>query len=249
MAKHKRNCFRREIHTGLYGQVAESVLNNVILYGRMYGSNLDSKSFMLVETERSVDNEIMLSVFDDKYGINMSRTVFKIGYKNDAQIRLWLAGCVKGVAKLAIMNRCGHDLHKAEIKKVEGWTRTNVANLSMDLFFNGTNIPAAAYYAVYETLKGRKTTEDKFPDGVFASVVGEPFDPIRAELETYMREADEKIDADKEVELRRLDKEFNVELEDLKMKYNGLRRAVNDKAKAAKQALNDEVAATLNSAA
>lgn len=248
MAKHKRNCFRREIHTGLYGQVAESVLNNVILYGRTYGSNLDSKSFILVETERGVDNEIMLSVFDDKYGINMSGTVFKIGYKNDAQIRLWLAGCVKGVAKLAIMNRCGHDLHKAEIKKVEGWTRTNVANLSMDLF-NDTNIPAAAYYAVYETLKGRKTTESKFPDGVFASVVGEPFDPIRTELEIYMREAEEKIDTDKNAELYRLDKEFNVEYENLKMKYNGLRRAANDKAKAAKQALNDEVAATLNSAA
>ena len=248
MAKHKRNCFRREIHTGLYGQVAESVLNNVILYGRTYGSNLDSKSFILAETERGVDNEIMLSVFDDKYGINMSGTVFKTGYKNDAQIRLWLAGCIKGVAKLAIMNRCGRDLHKAEIKKVEGWTRTNMANLSMDLFNDG-GIPAAAYYAVYETLKGRKTTDGKFPDGVFASVVGEPFDPIRTELETYMREAEEKIDTDKNAELYRLDKEFNVEYENLKMKYNGLRRAVNDKAKAAKQALNDEVAATLNSAA
>lgn len=248
MAKHKRDCFRREIHTGLYGQVAESVLNNVILYGRQYGSNLDSKSFILVETERGVDNEIMLSVFDDNYGINMDRTVFKIGYKNDAQIRLWLAGCIKGVAKLAIMNGCGRDLHKAEIKKVEGWTRTNVTNLSMDLF-NDTNIPAAAYYAVYEALKGRKTTEGKFPDGIFASVVGEPFDPVRTELETYMREAEEKIDTDKNAELYRLDKEFNVEYEDLKMKYNGLRRAVNDKAKAAKQALSDEVAATLNSAA
>ena len=248
MAKHKRDCFRREIHTGLYGQVAESVLNNVILYGRQYGSNLDSKSFILVETERGVDNEIMLSVFDDNYGINMSGTVFKNGYKNDAQIRLWLAGCIKGVAKLAIMKKCGRDLHKAEIKKVEGWTRTNVTNLSMDLF-NDTNIPAAAYYAVYETLKSRKTTEDKFPNGVFASVIGEPFDPVRTELETYMRETEDKIDADKEVELRNIDKEFNVELENLKMKYNGLRRAVNDKAKAAKQALKDEVAAVLNPAA
>ena len=248
MARHKRENFRREIHTGLYGQAAESVLNNVIEYCRKYGSNLDSRSFKLVEVERSVDNEVMLSVFDDRYDVSMFKTVFRNGLKNDAQIRLWLAGCVKGVAKLAILNRCNDDLHKAEIAKVDGWTRTNMTNLYMESF-QDRDIPAAAYYAVYETLKGRKTAKAKFPDGVFASTVGEPFDPVRAELETYRREAAEKIQTELAAEIKRLDKEFNVEYEKLRAKFNELKSAARGKAVDDERNLNNEIFAALNTAA
>ena len=248
MAKHKRENFRREIHTGLYGPAAESVLNNVIEYCRKYGSNLDRRSFKLVEAERSVDNEIMLSVFDDLYNVSMFKTVFKNGLKNDAQVRLWLAGCVKGVAKLAITNRCNDDLHKAEIAKIDGWTRTNMTNLYMESF-QDRDIPAAAYYAVYETLKGRKASPSKFPEGIFASAVGEPFDPVRVELETYRRETTDKIYADLAAEIARLDKEWSVEREKLTAKFSDLKNAARAKAKNDERALNDEIFAALNMAA
>lgn len=248
MAMHKRGNFMREIHTGLYGQAAEGVLNNVIEYCRKYGSNLDSKSFKLVEVERNVDNEVMLSVFNDLYNVSMFKTVFRDGLKNDVQVRLWLAGCVKGVAKLAILNRCNDDLHKAEIAKVDGWARTNMANLYMESF-RDKDIPAAAYYAVYETLKGRKTAKAKFPDGVFASAVGEPFDPVRAELETYRREASEKIQTELAAEIKRLDKEFNVEYEKLRARFNDLKSAAKAKAADDERSLNNEIFAALNTAA
>lgn len=252
MVKHKRDNFKREIRTGLYGQMAEGALNNVIEYCRKYGSALDSGSFKLVEVERNVDNEIMLSVFDDTYVGRFNRlidkTVFKNGRKNDAQIRLWLAGCVKGTAKMAILNRCNDNLHKTAIAKVDGWTRTNMTNLYMDSF-QDRNIPAAAYYAVYEILKGRKVDKAKFPAEVFASTVGEPFDPVRVELETYRIEAIEKIQAELAAEIKRLDKEFNTEYEKLRAKFNEFKNAAKTKAADDERNLNNEIFAALNTAA
>ena len=245
--QHKRSAFRREIHTGLYGPMAESVLNNVICYCRQFGSRLDSKSFAMTEVERGVDNEVMLSVFDDTYNVSMYKTVFRNGFKNDAQIRLWLAGCVKGAAKAALAPAY-NDLHKAEIAKIDGWSRTNETNIYMT-GFQDRDIPVAAYYAVYEVLKGRKVAKGKFPGNIFASTVGEPFDPVRVELETYRIEETDKIRANLTAECTRLDKEFQVEYDELRKKFNRLKNEARAKAEEAERNLNNEIFATLNVAA
>ena len=109
MARRER-CVR-EVHTGLYGKRAETVLNNVMRHCRVYGLKLDCKSFKLVEFERGVDNEIVMAVFDDLYNVARFKTVFKEGLKNDAQIRAWLAGCVKGVAKKYLSGGAFTDIH------------------------------------------------------------------------------------------------------------------------------------------
>lgn len=234
----------REIHTGLYGEYAETILNNVKQYCRTYGLKLDCKSFRLVEFERGVDNEIMLSVFDDLYNVALRKTVFRAGAKNDMQIRAWLAGCVKGLAKKGL-SAAIVDIHKAAIAKTDGWSRTNDAMVRAP---ECVDAPVAAYYAVYETLKGRKIAKAKFPGDVFDKTVGQPFDPVRVELETYRREETSKIHAGLADEIARLDKECQAEVDRIRAKFDDIKSEARQKAEAEERRLNYEIAEALNAA-
>ena len=244
MDKVRANRFR-EIRTGLYGAGAERVLRMTSNRCRKAGSRLDNKSFWMIELERAPDNEILLAAYDDDYKCPRNKTVFAYGTKDDAAVRKWLAGCVKGMAKMHLIPGV-YDMHKAEIAKSDEWRRDNAREISDQ--YSGFTATVAEFYAVYEVLKGRAPKEKAYQDGAVRSAVGAPFDPVRTELEEYRRQELKKIDDWLSDETTRLSKERSAEWTELDAKYSRLEKEARNEAVARRAKLEAEVKEALAAA-
>lgn len=235
----------REVRTGLYGDGAERVLRMTSSRCRKAGSRLDSKSFRMIELERAPDNEILLAAYDDDYCCPRKKTVFAYDSKDDAAVRKWLAGCVKGMAKVHLIPGV-YDMHKAEIAKSDEWRRDNAREISDA--YSALTATVAEFYAVYETLKGRAPKEKAYPEGAVRSVVGVPFDPVRTELEEYRRQELKKIDDWLSAETARLSKERSAEWDKMAAKYSKLEAEAEAEARTRIAQLEAEVKEALAAA-
>lgn len=258
MRERKRNNYVKSVRLGVYGPTAERIVAALKHWvAHSCGPRLDAASFQACEINRAADNEIVLDVFNDEsYERPLRSTVFAERYrpdKTDVQIRKWLAGVVKGAAKLRLGEQSTdeyrsfwllRDLHKAEIAKHPGWRRTGDAKVAFAAPGKETEdtvFTVAECYALYEALKDRKAKDSAYPAGTAAAVVGEPFDPVRTELETFREEEMKKIDAALKDELAEISRWYSSEYRKLDAVTDAKKAAAKAKAEEAKKALNAEI--------
>lgn len=254
----KRNNLDRTVHLGLYGDAGQKLLVALKSMVQKCGSRLDAASMRRVEVVRAPDGELCFEVFDDDHwDAPLRKTVFARASdgkkpKDDASVRKWLAGVVKGAAKMRL-GYCGYNMHQAEIEANEDWRRDRDLVIRIAPGYEAETadnvFTVSQAYAAYESLKGRKPSKDRFCPGAVDQVVGEPFDPVRTELETFRREEMKRIDAELKAEEAEISKWYSSEYTKIEQIRSERCKAAEEKAKAEKARVNSEIAESLHLAA
>ncbi len=234
-----RTSRRRTVPTGVYGDAAMEILAGVRDVVSRYGSKYDCHSFAAMEFERDVDGEIVMAAYDDDWHHPVYKTVFRDGRKDDAGVREWLAGVVKGAFKLRSA-RYFYDVHRAEISKLAEWSRECAAEVELSQR-PGKTFSMAMGYALYDVLKGRRLKAGKYLPGALAAVVGEKFDPVRTELENLRREEAKRLAAEYKASYDEIEKWYSAEMNKLYEEAGRRRQAAKEKFDAESGRVNEEI--------
>lgn len=226
----------RTVPTGVYGDTAMEILAGVRDVVERYGSRHDRRSFGAMQFERDVDGEIVMAVYDDNWRSPVYNTTFRSGRKDDAGVREWLAGVVKGAFKLRAA-RWFYDVHKAEISKLAEWSRESDVQVELA----EKQFPMAMGYALYDVLKGRRLKAGKYLAGALDSVVGEKFDPVRTELENLRREEAKRLAAEYKAAYDEVEKWYSEEMNKLYEESGRRRGEIKEKFDAESKRVNEEI--------
>lgn len=162
---------------GVYGSDIGEIIKAALEFMRNHGSSLDKHTAVCSNLKTTPDGELFLACTSDSRS-SVKRSIFKYADCTDfnRKVRVWLAGAIKGMAKL---EGCGYNYRKQAIAASKAWNRTNDEKT---VRFGFT---LAQAYAVYDILMDRKTKSDKYGETAKNILSAGPNDPVLTELETY----------------------------------------------------------------
>lgn len=179
---------------GVYGRDIGEIIKIVLAFMQHYGSSLDANTAKYSKIETTPDGELYMKCTSENER-DTQRTLFKNAYRADfnSKVRVWLAGAIKGMAKL---EGYGCDYRKQAIAANKAWSRTNDEKTARFEF------TCAQAYAVYDILMDRKTKADRYGESAKAILSAGPNDPVRTELETYRQNEIAKAQAEMDAALK-----------------------------------------------
>lgn len=222
---------------GAYGRDIKEIIKSVLEFMRNYGSSLDKHTAAYSVIETTPDGELYLKCKSgDRYVIR--RTIFKNSAcaNFSSKVRVWLAGAIKGMAKL---EGYGGDYRKQSIAASKAWSRTNDEKTARFEF------TFAQAYAVYDILMDRKTKTDRYSESAKAIISAGPNDPVLTELETYRRAELAKAKADMDSALKAAGSDREKITKDAWAKYWDNEKRINDDYTARIENINKEIDAAL----
>ena len=160
----------RVIHTGLYSDVANAVINGVhgqLSDGKWENSPSYDKYWTNFDVKRLDDGEVVIEVNNKCYVIYCSKALPNPFYAMpDDRIKTWIAQKIKAVV---------NDERKDRVE-FGAWDRRNIDHISLYLGHAdekyGTVVTVADVYCTYEMLLGRPVGITKYNSGTICRVVG-----------------------------------------------------------------------------
>lgn len=222
---------------GVYGSDIGEIIKAALEFMRNHGSSLDKHTAVCSNLKTTPDGELFLACTSDSRS-SVKRSIFKYADCTDfnRKVRVWLAGAIKGMAKL---EGCGYNYRKQAIAASKAWNRTNDKKTARFEF------TFAQAYAVYDILMDRKTKADRYGESAKAIISAGPNDPVRTELEIYRRNEIAKAKADMDSALKAANSDRDKVTSDAWNKYWNDETRIKGDYKTRIESINREIDAAL----
>lgn len=221
----------KEIHTGFYSDKAEHILNRMLLvlkHRPFHMSKKQSNTGFYCKIVRASDGELLLNADNDYYSTYLTKL------NNDIDGRNWIAFQLKLAVQKELEQRHSDDKHKnwnRNCKQKLDWFNSYYSNDTADA--DKFKINVQTVYCMYDLMRGRDKTDQRFDNALIEELRGSPYDPFRTEQENVRRAEIKRLMSEKQNAHNSLFNEMCNKKEDIRKKYDELasneKRSVNEK--------------------